>query len=199
MSAHYSSTEYSDLTEVLEKPSRWLVEAVKTKTKTRPDYAPKTCSEVTVYAKIESSEVGSSVIQVAKWKAADIYGYADDPVIDLLNFFGELGSLCLDIESALDEADHELKTVELWQKMKGLNRFLAISPKHDELIATLHLLPFSSLGVIDAPKLIALRQVLSILETTLGLTDAILDQVEDILEKSGFDLQSPADFSTTSE
>ncbi|MBA3962565.1 MAG: hypothetical protein H0X40_11770 [Chthoniobacterales bacterium] len=179
-----------ELEETFALSSKWLTHELAEQTKRRIAQKPVDSAEINLYAEVRQGDT-RSVLQVAKWKPSDLYGYSDAPRIDLLNVFGDLLQVCNVIANSSEAVEFELKTIDLWQQLRNLNRFFGISAAHDELIATLLSLPTGARGVLDERKVSALQQCFSLLMDSINVADGSLDAVEDLLEHSDFDLQAP--------
>jgi hypothetical protein len=126
--------------------------------------------------------------------SGDLRVYAEAPRKGLSRLFGRLLNTARAITTATDPQDFELKTIDLWAQFKELNTFLGISASHDELMAVLQVVPVADAGVLTLDKLASLIDVLTWLHESTGVTDALLDRIEDRLEAEGFDLESPMGF-----
>lgn len=190
MSQTIIKTTSDDVEETFVQSSKWLNHELADQTKRGIQRRPADSAQINLYAEVRQGDT-RSVVQVAKWKPADLYGYSEAPRIELLNVFGELLQACNAIANTSEVVEFELKTIDLWQRLRTLSRFFGISAAHDELIATFLTLPTGAHGVLDEQKLSGLTQSFSLLMDSVNVTDGLLDEVEDLLERSAFDLQAP--------
>ena len=191
-------TETEEVEDTLVQPSEWLRREWADRTKQRIAIKPADSAQINLYADVRYGDT-HSVMHLATWKPADLYAYSDAPRIELLNVFDELLQACNVIGKTSEAVQFELKTVDLWQQLKKLNRFLGISPAYDELITTLQLLPTGADGILDEQKTAVLVHCFLRLRDCINVTDELLDDIEDSLESAGFDLQAPMEALTSVE
>ncbi|MBG1267249.1 hypothetical protein [Nostoc sp. WHI] len=146
----------------------------------------------TIFARVESRD-GVDVREVVKWTHSDLYSYSQPPQVDLANFFGTLLDRCNGI-SEEEELAFEIQSIKFWNECRKLNQFFGMSPTYDELLSTFFTLSVGMNGLLDVKKLSALRAVLIKVRELINLTDEVLDDLLDILDEGGFDLQEPMAF-----
>jgi hypothetical protein len=129
------------------------------------------------------------IIQVTKWRAVDLYAYADAPIIDFLNAIGEISSQAKKLQSIKeDDIEFEVMTVQMWQDVRNLSKFASISASHGELITVLYSLTIGENSLLDDAKLGSLSSIIGLVQDNIGLSDEVLDKIEDLLESADFDL-----------
>jgi len=126
---------------------------------------------------------------VTKWRTADLYGYADTPVIDFLNAVGEIGFQIRELgKIEQQDIEFEVATVKLWQCIRSLSKFATISPRHTEIMSALYTLTIGDNSLLNNAKLKGLDAVSELIQDNIGLPDYAIDKIEDLLEEAGFEL-----------
>jgi hypothetical protein len=193
MNQNITYSDVREAEETLAAPNKWLQTEIKKRLPVLPPAQED--AEIQIYAYVSSKDTIGSVHSIANWKPSDLYAYSEAPRIELLNAFDDLVNRCNAVAATNEPIEFELKTVELWQCLQGLNAFLGITGEHDELIAVLLTLSSSSQGRITREQLTSLREIFERLRDSIGVTDALLDEIENAIEVAGFDLQFPMSFS----
>ena len=182
---------------LLRKPSTWLRQRIKEDTKQRVTDHVEPESEVAVVAVVTNPGTDTKgVVEVAKYTASDLYGFSQAPVIDFNNavcgILGELERL-----KRIPEADleFEVQAGYMWRSVENLQRYLGTSPSHDEALSILQQVCFAERTLpFDVRKLDVLFRALAVLRGNVFLSEGVLDEFADVLERGGFDLNAPMAF-----
>jgi hypothetical protein len=146
---------------------------------------------ITWHAVIERPGASKGVVaNVAIWKASELYGYADSPLLEFHRWIAESLKLSAELQSlSEDDADFQLSAMSLWKKIEGLNNFFKISRLHDELITTLLQIRNAEVTTpLTKAKVFALKKTFELAKNNLRLTDELLDSMYERLEQGGFSI-----------
>ena len=184
-----AAVAYSEFDEALEaasRPTNWAINEIADQAKRAGVSSIE--PTVTFFAKVRT-ESAEEFVKFAEVKASDLYAFSDAPVVELLNAIGLIRNQVKKIDSIpIDDLEFEIETVALWHRIGALKNFFNISPAHDELIAALRALGIGENGILNPPKIAALKTALSRVGDRLNLPDEVLDEFTDDLEAGGFDL-----------
>lgn len=148
-------------------------------------------AKLKLHATVESSTIGESgVVEIGVYSASDLYAYADPPFIDFSNAVCSLLDRLNAIESNWnDDIERELEASQFWGEIQELKLFIGTSDQHDECIATfMQIRHRLSKRGFERPWLRMFQDALTMIRDRLIPSDETLDQLCDIFEEAGFEL-----------
>src|SRR6266576_2045363 len=159
----------TEIIRTLQEPTRFLDEQLRRDFKQRIRARPSSETEITIYADVRAGGA-RDIVQVTKWRTADLYGYADTPVIDFLNAVGEIGFQIRELgKIEQQDIEFEVATVKLWQCIRSLSKFATISPRHTEIMSALYTLTIGDNSLLNNAKLKGLDAVSELIQDNIGL------------------------------
>jgi len=150
-------------------------------------------TNIMITATITRKGQSSGVVKVGDFSVGDLYAFAEGPAVNLGK---EISRLIDTIELKLlrenEPIARELLNVQFWTDVLMLKGFFGIGAVHDEFVSVmLTIAKTESALPCDANKMDALLKALAPLANTFVYTDDLIDEMEDVLEEAGFDLNAP--------
>lgn len=184
--------EVLQLEELLKKPSAELRREIRERTGAALNEESPTEGTLEVWGviKIPGASTGVSSKPITEFPLSEVYGYSKSVGVLFMSEAFQIAKAFADLQKvSSDDVDAEINVTAIWHKVRNLQRFVGISSQHDELIMSLQQLVTSEVpSFLSLQKLITLKNVFEILGRKFRLSEAILDELYDVLEDAGFDL-----------